>query len=158
MSGNSSPRLSKSQARSTLPYCTSSTHMPQWTHHGRPMHYPVYHPWGMVGYRATQWPSKLVSLWDPIKSHMRQYTTQTCSPGLDDQSLTNIGRGYHLGPLNFRSDHSSSFPSSIIHFPLIAPPGLQLCRPFNHLAKPHRTSIDRNGPIASGFQPLVFYR
>jgi hypothetical protein len=25
------------------------------------------------------------------------------------------------------------------------------------LLKPHRISIDRKGPIASGFQPLVFY-
>jgi hypothetical protein len=41
-------------------------------------------------------------------------------------ALTDTGRGYHLGALNFRSDHSSSFPSSILHFPLIAPPGLIL--------------------------------
>jgi hypothetical protein len=67
-------------------------------------------------------------------------------------------RGYHLGALNFRSDFSPSFPPSILHFPLIAPPGLQLCQPFGHLAKPHRTSIDRKGTITSGFQPLVFYR
>jgi hypothetical protein len=44
--------------------------------------------------------------------------------GLDDQSLINSGRGYHLGVLNFRSEHSSSFPFYILHFPLIAPPGL----------------------------------
>jgi hypothetical protein len=35
-------------------------------------------------------------------------------------ALTDIGGGYHLGALNFRSDHSSSFPSSILPFPLIA--------------------------------------
>jgi hypothetical protein len=58
---------------------------------------------------------------------------------------------YHIIPLPF-------LPSSILHFPLIAPPGLQLCQPFDHLAKPHRTFIDRKGPIASGFHPLVFYR
>jgi hypothetical protein len=82
---------------------------------------------------------------------MRQYTTQTCSLGPDDQSLTDTGGGYHLEALNFRSDHSSSLPSSILPFSLIAPPGLQLCQPFDHLAKPHKTSIDRKGPIASGF-------
>jgi hypothetical protein len=74
------------------------------------------------------------------------------------RALNDSGRGYHLGASNIRSDHSPSFLSSILHFPLIAPPGLQLCQSFDHLAKPHRTSIDRKGPIASGFQPLVFYR
>jgi hypothetical protein len=64
-------------------------------------------------------------------------------------ALTDIGGGYHLGASNFRSDHSSSFTSNILSFPLIAPPGLQLCQPFDHLAKPHRTSIDRKGPIMS---------
>jgi hypothetical protein len=73
-------------------------------------------------------------------------------------AITDIGGGYHLGTLNFRSDHSPSFPSSILPFPLIAPPSLQLCKYLNHLAKPHRTSIDRKGPIMSGFQPLDFYR
>jgi hypothetical protein len=73
-------------------------------------------------------------------------------------ALIDSGGGYHLEASNIRSDHSSSFPSSILHFPLIAPPGLQLYHSFDHLAKPHRTSIDRNGSIASRFQPLVFYR
>jgi hypothetical protein len=72
-------------------------------------------------------------------------------------ALNDSGGGYHLGAPNIRSDHSPSFPSSILYFPLIVPPGLQLCQSFDHLAKPHRTSIDRKGPIVSGFQPLVFY-
>jgi hypothetical protein len=74
------------------------------------------------------------------------------------RALTDTGGGYHLGALNFKSDHSSSFPSSILPIPLIAPPSLQLCQYLDHLAKPHRTSIDRKGPIASGFQPLDFYQ
>jgi hypothetical protein len=57
-------------------------------------------------------------------------------------ALTDTGGGYHLGAPNIISDHSSSFPSSILHFHLIAPSGLQLCQPFDHFAKPHRTSID----------------
>jgi hypothetical protein len=74
------------------------------------------------------------------------------------RALTNTGGGYHLGAPNFRSDHCPSFPSNIILFRLIAPPGLQLCQNLNHLAKPHRTSINRKGPIVSGFQPLDLYR
>jgi hypothetical protein len=57
--------------------------------------------------------------------------------------LNDTGGGYHLRALNFRSDHSPSFPSSILHFPLGTPSSLQLCQPFDHFAKPHRTSIDR---------------
>jgi hypothetical protein len=42
------------------------------------------------------------------------------------RALNDTGEGYHLGAPNFRSDHSSSFPSAILPFPLIAPPGLTL--------------------------------
>jgi hypothetical protein len=38
------------------------------------------------------------------------------------RALTDIDGGYHLGAPNFRSNHSSSFPSSILPFSLIAPP------------------------------------
>jgi hypothetical protein len=71
--------------------------------------------------------------------------------------LIDIGGSYHLEDLNIRSDHSPSFPSSILHFPLIALLGLQLCHSIDHLAKPHRTSFDRKGPITSRFHPLIFY-
>jgi hypothetical protein len=62
------------------------------------------------------------------------------------RALTDAGGGYHLGGPNFRLDHSSSFPSSILPFPLIAPPGLQLCQYLDHLAKPQWTSIDKRAP------------
>jgi hypothetical protein len=74
------------------------------------------------------------------------------------RALIDTGGGYHLEALNIRSDHSPFFPSSILHFLLIAPPDLQLCHSFDHLARPQRTSIDRTCHITSGFQPLVFYR
>jgi hypothetical protein len=97
--------------------------------------------------------------WGKVSSNSVPHdTTQTCSLGLDDRYLINSGGGYHLGAPKFRSDLPSTFPSSILHFSLIAPSGLQLCQPFDHFAKPHRTSIDRKGPITSGFQPLIFYR
>jgi hypothetical protein len=40
------------------------------------------------------------------------------------RALIDTGGGYHLEALNIRSDHSPSSPSGILHFPLIAPPGL----------------------------------
>jgi hypothetical protein len=89
---------------------------------------------------------------------MHQYIQMLIQQGSTDADLNRHRRGYHLEAPNIRSDHSPSFSTSILHFTLIAPPDLQLCHSFYHLAKPHRTSIDRKGPIASGFQPLVFYR
>jgi hypothetical protein len=91
-------------------------------------------------------------------SRMRQYSEVLAQQGSTDAGLNRHSWRYHLGALNFRSDHSPFFPSSILPFPPIALPGLQLCQYLDHLAKPHRTSIDRKGPIISGFQPLDFYR
>jgi hypothetical protein len=90
---------------------------------------------------------------------MHQYIQVLVHSDPTDAALTDTGGGYHLEAPNIRSDHSTSFSSSILHFPLIAPPSLELCQPFNHLAKPHRTSIERKGPIASGFQlSIAYYR
>jgi hypothetical protein len=75
-----------------------------------------------------------------------------------DAGLNRLRRGPPPWSSEYQIRQPPSFPSSILHFPLMAPPGLQLCQPFDHLAKPHRTSIDRKGPIVSEFQPLVFYR
>jgi hypothetical protein len=80
---------------------------------------------------------KVLSLRDPKKSHMCQYMTQTCSPGPDDRSLTDSAGGYQLGASNIRSDNSPFFPSSIIRFPLIAPPGLILNHSTNYSSSQH---------------------
>jgi hypothetical protein len=129
---------SKSQTRSYLTLVPSSTRMPQWTHHGWPdtISYNIHKE---IRYRTTHRYTKLLSLWDPMKFRMRQYTAQTCSSGLDDRSLTDTGRGYHLGAMNFKLDDSSSFPYSILHFPLIALPGLQLCHSINYSSSQHST-------------------
>jgi hypothetical protein len=47
------------------------------------------------------------------------------------RALTDTGGGYQLGASNFRSDNSSSFPSSILPFPLIAPSGFILNHSIN---------------------------
>jgi hypothetical protein len=134
-----------------------STRMPQRTHRGCPDTIP-YNIHKEVRYRPTQSHTKLLSLgipyvpYAPVLIKCLFIRTQLM------RALIDTSGGCHLGALNFRSDHLSSFPSSILPFPLIALPSLQLCQPFDHLAKPHRTSINRKGPIMSGFQPLNFYR
>jgi hypothetical protein len=148
---------SKSRVGSYLTLVSSSTRMARWTHRGWPDTIP-YNIHQEVGYRPTQWHVKLLSLGIPYVSYMSVHFKCLFIQTQLTWALINTGRGYHLGAPNIRSDHSSSFSSSILYFPVIAPPDLQLCQPFNHLAKPHRTSIDRKGPIVSKFQPLVFYR
>jgi hypothetical protein len=148
---------SKSRAGSYLTLVSSSTRMARWTHCGWPDTIP-YNIHKEVGYRPTQRHVKLLSLGIPYVSYMSVHFKCLFIQTQLTRALINTGRGYHLGAPNIRSDHSSSFSSSILYFPLIAPPDLQLCQPFNHLAKPHRTSIDRKGPIVSEFHPLVFYQ
>jgi hypothetical protein len=114
---------SKSQAGSYLAQVPSSIRMPRRTRNGWPDTI-LNNIHKEVRYRPTRWHTKLLSLWDPIKSPMCQYTTQTCSSGPDGRSLTDRGGGYHLRAPNIRLDQSSSFPSSILYSHLISPPGL----------------------------------
>jgi hypothetical protein len=107
--------------------------------------------WSEVRYRPTPRHTKLLSLGIPCVSYALVHFKCLFNMAQPTRALIDAGRGYHLRALNIKSDHSSSFSSSILHFPLIAPPDLQLCQPFDHLAKPHRTSIDRKGHIASRF-------
>jgi hypothetical protein len=73
-------------------------------------------------YKATQFGDSIYLVCASIKSN-------GCSSGLNRRGST--GESYHLGAPNLRSRPLSTFPSSILHFPLIAPPGLQLCQPFH---------------------------
>jgi hypothetical protein len=82
------------------------------------------HLWSIVGCHSTQQLSKLLRLWDPHKSRMHQYTTQSCSPGSDDWSTIDTGRGYHLWSSKNKNRPLSTFPSGILHFLLVALPGL----------------------------------
>jgi hypothetical protein len=148
---------SKSRAGSYLALVPSSTRMPRRTHCGWPDTIP-YNIHKEVGYHPTRRHAKLLSLVIPYVSYASVHFKCLFIRTQPTRALIDTGGDYHLGALNIRLDHSSSFPSSILHFHLIAPPGLQLCQPFDHLAKPHRTSIDRKGPIMSVFQPLIFYR
>jgi hypothetical protein len=148
---------SKSWSGSYLALVPSSTHMPWRTHCGWPDTIP-YNIHKEVGYLPTRRHMKLLSLGIPYVPYASVYFKCLFIQTQLMWALINTGGGYHLGAPNIISVHSSCFPSNILYFPLIALPNLQLCQPFDHLAKPHRTSIDRNDPIASEFQPLVLYR
>jgi hypothetical protein len=125
-----------------------------WVAHALSHYTPIRYgriPFVSAAHDATQFGDSIC----PLSINTFQMLVQQ---GSTDEGLNLHREGYHLEALNIRSDHSSSFPSSILHFPLIAPSGLQLCQPFDHLVKQHRTSIDRKGPIVSACQPRVFYR
>jgi hypothetical protein len=148
----------KSWVRSYLALVLSSMRMPRRTHHGWPEHYPIVHLWSEVRYHPPHRHTKLLSLGIPYVSyalvHFKCFFIRTQLT----RALIDTGGGYHLTVPNLWSRPFSTFPSSILHFPLIAPHDLQLCQPFDHLAKPHRTSIDRKGSITSGLLPLIFYQ
>jgi hypothetical protein len=80
---------------------------------------------GNMGCRPTQRPSTLLSLWDPI--NLVCVSTQLnacCNRAQPTRSLINIARGYHLRSSEYENGSLSTFPSSILHFPLVSPPGL----------------------------------
>jgi hypothetical protein len=53
------------------------------------------------------------------------------------RALIDIGGGYHLEAPNIRSDNSPSFSSSILHFPQIAPLGLNLNHSISYSNSQH---------------------
>jgi hypothetical protein len=57
------------------------------------------------------------------------------------QALIDTAGAYHLGAPNFRLDHSYSFPSSILQFPLISPLGLQLNHSINYSRSQHTNLV-----------------
>jgi hypothetical protein len=101
---------------------------------------------------------KLLSLWDPINPICVSTQLNACwNRAQPTRSLIDAGGGYHLRAPNLTSDHSHSshpvFPTSP------SCPAWSHIKPIaDHYHKPHGTTIVRRGPIASGYQPLVFYR
>jgi hypothetical protein len=130
---------SKSRARSYLALVSSSTRMPRRTHRGWPKHYPIKHLWSEIRYHRTRRHMKLLSLGISSVPYASVHFKCLFIRTQLTQALIDTAGGYHLGALNIRSDHSSSFPSSTLHFPLIAPPGLQLCHSINYSSSQHST-------------------
>jgi hypothetical protein len=111
-----------SQAHRTL--VLSSTWKPHRVVRGWPEHYPNV-------IREVQWVSsssatvEATKFVGPHKSHMRQYTTQCLlQQGTPDAVLNRHRRGLPPWSSEYDIRPLSSFPSSIPHFPLVAPPSL----------------------------------
>jgi hypothetical protein len=118
----------KSLVGSYLALVSSFTRMLRRTHNRWPEHYPIVHPWSMVRYRATYWHMKLLSLGIPYVPYASVHFKCLIIRTQPMRALTDTSRAYRLGALNLRSIPLSTFPSSILRFPLIALPGLQLCQ------------------------------
>jgi hypothetical protein len=83
------------------------------------------HLWSTVGCHPTQRPSKLLSLWNPIKPICASTQLNACcNRAQPTQSLIDTGGGYHLRSSEYENRPLSTFQSGILHFPLVAPPGL----------------------------------
>jgi hypothetical protein len=79
------------------------------------------HPWGTVGCRPTQRPSTLLILWDPINPVCASTQLNACcNRAQPTRSLINTCGGYHLRSSEYENRPLSTFPSGILHFPLVA--------------------------------------
>jgi hypothetical protein len=113
---------SKSWSGSYLTLVSSSTRMPRGTHRGWPDTIP-YDIHKEVGYRPAQHHTMLVSLWDPKKSRMRHYTTQSLF--IQTQltwALIDSGRGYMLELRIYNLDHPvfSITPNCLARSPIMS--------------------------------------
>jgi hypothetical protein len=68
-------------------------------------------------------------------------------------ALIDTSGGYHLEAPNIRSDHSPSFPSSILHFPLIAPLDLILNHSIIYSSSTRVLSTKHS--ITNGFSTMI---
>jgi hypothetical protein len=83
------------------------------------------HLWSTVRCRPTQRPLTLLSLQDPINPVCASTQLNACcNKAQPTRSLINIGGGFHLRCSEYENRPLSTFPSGILHSPLVAPPGL----------------------------------
>jgi hypothetical protein len=150
---------SKNRVGSYLTLVLSSMRMPRRTHRGWPDTIP-YNIHKEVGYHPTWRHTKLLSLGIPYVPYASVHFKCLFIQTQPTRTLIDTGGGYHLGALNIRSDHSSSFPSSILHFLLITPPGLQLCHSINYSSSQHSNlEPGYKSPKSREWSlPLDFYR
>jgi hypothetical protein len=110
----------------TVPEKNGSRHNPQ--HAGLPIRrfIPSFSPRtanGAVGKSQASVDNRLLGLPGPYHRHAIG-TFNTCSRGPPERSSIDLGGGYNLGGAGLPHTHSPTFPTSCLHFPLMAPPGL----------------------------------
>jgi hypothetical protein len=76
-----------------------------------------------VGKNQAPVDNRLLGLPDAYHRHAIG-TFNTCSRGPIERSLIDTGGGYNLGGAGFPHTHSLAFPTSCLHFSLVAPPDL----------------------------------
>jgi hypothetical protein len=112
--------------RSTTPEKKGSRHNPQ--HVGHPIlrsipSFSLTTVNGTVEQSQASVDNRLLALPGPYHRHAID-TFNTCSWGPIHRSLTDTGGGYNLGGVDLPRIHSPTFPTSCLHFPLRASPGL----------------------------------
>jgi hypothetical protein len=130
--GNRSQWQSESQSGSHLHLVHAFHMIAPWLSVGGPYTIPVYITIRMVGYRPTLRSSTLLSLLNPV--NLACVSTVQCLLFRAQMtwSITNTGRGYHLGASNILWSSPRPSHPMILHFPLVAPPGLKLTNfPFS---------------------------
>jgi hypothetical protein len=81
------------------------------------------------GEKSTPVDNRLLGLQGPYHRHAIG-TFHTCSRGPTERSLIDTGGDYNLGGAGLPHTHSSTFPISCPHFPLMAPPCLHFSNSF----------------------------
>jgi hypothetical protein len=72
-------------------------------------------------------------------------TFNTCSWGPTERSLINAGGDYNFGGVGLPHTHFPTLPTSCLHFPLVAPPGLH----FNQVLANRPKCLVLKEPIAT---------
>jgi hypothetical protein len=149
----------KSRVRSYLTLVSSSMRMPQWTHCAWPKHYPIIHPWSEVRYHPTRRHMKLLSLGTPYIPYVPVHNQMLAHLHPIDVDLNCHRRGLPPWSSEFMIQTTPNLPIEYSPFSPNYPARSPIMPTFSIiLLNPHRTSIYRKGPIASGIQPLVLKR
>jgi hypothetical protein len=112
--------------RAAAPEKKGSRHNPQRA--GWPIHVsiPSFSPVPAIEAMGVKPPSvgnQLLGLPGPYRRHAIG-TFNTCSREPTERSSTDLGGGYNIKGAGLPHTHSPTFPTSCLHFPLMAPPGL----------------------------------